>query len=177
MSSSPSHPKPSEATPEALYTRRRQFLAQAGLFVATSTGLGAGLTVLSSLGSADPPAKPKAPPKPKPAPKDTTKRPTELSIELEDGGGHRVRLPLTDFGVIRVPLETYIYRRKGRDKANFSTLAEPVMQTYVVPTAAFSKANPAFDPVTLRTVRLVFDKARVGAILLDDVGLTSLRGR
>ena len=127
--------------------------------------------------AAKPAPKPKAPPKPKPAPKDTTKHPTELSVELEDASGRTARLPLTEFGAIRVPLESYIYRRKGRDKANFSTLAEPVMQTYVVPTAAFSKANPEFDPVTLRTVRLVFDKARVGAILLDDVGLTSLRGR
>jgi hypothetical protein len=124
-------------------------------------------------------AKPAAKPKdaPKPPPKDTTKRPTDLSVELEDGGGRVVRLPLTDFGAVRVPLESYIYRRKGRDKAAFNTLAEPVMQTYVIPTAAFSKANPAFDPVTLRTVRLVFDKARVGAILLDDVGLTSLKER
>lgn len=58
MSSSPSPPKPSEVTPAALYTRRREFLVQAGSFVATSAGLGAGLTVLSSLGSADPPVKP-----------------------------------------------------------------------------------------------------------------------
>jgi len=58
MSSSPSPPKPSEVTPQPLYTRRREFLEQAGLFVATSAGLGAGLTALSSLGSADPPVKP-----------------------------------------------------------------------------------------------------------------------
>ncbi len=127
--------------------------------------------------AAKPAAKPKAPPRPKPAPKDTTKRPTDLSVELEDGAGRTARLPLTDFGVVRVPLESYIYRRKGRDKTAFATLAEPVMQTYVVPAAAFTKANAAFDPSTLRTIRLVFDRAKVGAILLDDVGLTTLRER
>ena len=69
MSSSPSPPKPSEITPEAVYTRRRQFLGQAGLFVATSAGLGAGLTVLSGLGSADPPVSPPERPElPSPAP-------------------------------------------------------------------------------------------------------------
>lgn len=115
--------------------------------------------------------------KPKPAPKDTTKRPTDVSVELEDGEGHNVRLPLSDFGAVRIPLESYIYRRRGRDKTQFPTLAEPVMQTYVIPTAAFAKANSAFNPTTLRTIRLVFDRAKVGAILLDDVGITTIGGR
>ena len=65
MPSSPPHPKPSEVTPQALYSRRREFLEQAGLFVATSAGLGTALTVLSGLGSADPPAEP--PPRPAPS--------------------------------------------------------------------------------------------------------------
>ena len=116
-------------------------------------------------------------PKPKPAPKDTTKRPTDVSVELEDGEGHNVRLPLSNFGAVRIPLESYIYRRRGRDKTQFPTLAEPVMQTYVIPTAAFAKANSAFNPTTLRTIRLVFDRAKVGAILLDDVGITTIGGR
>lgn len=121
-------------------------------------------------------AKPKTPPKPK-VPADTTKHPTDLSVELEDAQGHTVRLPLTEFGAVRVPLDAYIYRRRGRDKTVFPTLAEPVMQTYVLPTASFTKANSAFDPAALRTVRLVFDRAKVGQILLDDVGLTTLPPR
>ncbi len=110
--------------------------------------------------------------KPKSAPKDTTKRPTDLSVELEDNQGRRVRLPLSEFGVVRVPMETYIYRRRGRDKTQFPTLSEPVMQTYVLPATAFTRANAAFDPAALRAIRLVFDRARIGTILLDDVGLT-----
>ncbi|MBL0173599.1 MAG: hypothetical protein IPP90_23510 [Gemmatimonadaceae bacterium] len=122
-----------------------------------------------------PAAKKKAPPKPKPTPKDTTKHPTDVSVELEDAAGHTVRLPLSDFGAVRIPLDAYIYRRRGRDKTQFPTLSEPVMQTYVLPTASFTKANATFDPGTLRTIRLVFDRAKVGAILLDDVGLTTLK--
>jgi hypothetical protein len=118
--------------------------------------------------------KPKEPPKPKAPPADTTKRPVDFSVELEDAQGHTVRLPVSEFGVVRVPLEAYIYRRAGRDKTVFPTLSEPVMQTYVLPTAAFAKANPAFDPTALRNIRLVFDKARVGTILLDDIGITKL---
>jgi dienelactone hydrolase len=116
-------------------------------------------------------AKPKTP-TPKPPPKDTTKRPTDLSVELVDAQGRSARLPLSEFGVVRVPIEAYIYRRRGRDKTAFPTLSEPVMQTYVLPLSAYARANSSFDPSSLRTIRLVFDRARVGTILLDDVGLS-----
>jgi len=127
---------------------------------------------------ADSAKKPAARPAPKPAtpkvkpPKDTT--PPDFSVVLEDGAGRTANLPLSAFGAVRRPLESYIYRRKGRDKTQFPTLAEPVMQTYVVPLAAFTRANSAFDPATLRRVRLVFDRARVGAVMIDDIGLTTV---
>ena len=117
-----------------------------------------------------------AKPAAKKPPADTAKRPADLSVELEDAAGHAVRLPLSAFGAVRIPLDAYIYRRKDRDKTQFPTLAEPVMQTYVLPLATFSAQNRAFDPTTLRVVRLVFDRARVGAIQLDDIGLTTLPG-
>jgi len=34
----------------------------------------------------------------------------------------------------------------------------------------FIQANPAFDPASLRTITLIFDRAREGAVVLDDVG-------
>jgi len=55
---SPRPPPSSEITAPELYARRREFIKSGALFVATSTALGAGLTALSSLGSADPPASP-----------------------------------------------------------------------------------------------------------------------
>jgi dienelactone hydrolase len=119
-----------------------------------------------------PAAKPPARPAVKPA-KDTT--PPDFSIELEDTAGRVVRLPLSQFGAVRMPIESYIYRRKGRDRAAFATLAEPVMQTYVAPLAAFAQANAAFDASALASVRLVFDRKRVGAITVDDIGVTKLR--
>jgi hypothetical protein len=124
--------------------------------------------------AAKPAARPKPPARPKgPPPKDTT--PPDFSVEVEDAGGRMVKLPLSDFGAVRLPLESYIYRRKGRDKTQFPTLAEPVMQTYVLPLEAFARANTSFDPASIRSVRLVFDRVRAGAIMLDDVGFTTLR--
>jgi sulfoxide reductase catalytic subunit YedY len=63
----PARPPPSsEITPPKLYARRREFIKSGALFVGTSAAFGAGLVSLSSLGSADPPAKP--PPLPKAPP-------------------------------------------------------------------------------------------------------------
>jgi sulfoxide reductase catalytic subunit YedY len=66
MARHPPAPKSSEVTPPELYARRREFLRQGALYVATSAGVGLGLSQLSSLGSADPPQKP--PPLPAPLP-------------------------------------------------------------------------------------------------------------
>ena len=100
--------------------------------------------------------------------------PPDFTLELEDSTGTVVRLPVSTFGPVRMPIESYIYRRRGRDKSQFPTLSEPVLQTYVAPLAAFAKANAAFKVDALRTVRLVFDRKPVGAILLDDIGVTRL---
>jgi sulfoxide reductase catalytic subunit YedY len=50
MSQLPKEPPASEITPEALYTRRREFLKNAALFTGTVTAVGAGLTWLTGSG-------------------------------------------------------------------------------------------------------------------------------
>lgn len=99
--------------------------------------------------------------------------PPDFTIELTDNAGNVARLPLSSLGVVRMPIESYIYRRKGRDKSRFPTLSEQVMQTYVAPLSAFSGANSSFQPSLLSNIRFVFDKKPVGAIVLDDIGITS----
>ena len=117
--------------------------------------------------------RPRSAPRPKaPAGRDTV--PPDFTLELEDSTGTVVRLPVSTFGPVRMPIESYVYRRRGRDKSQFPTLSEPVLQTYVAPLAAFVEANAAFKVDALRTVRLVFDRKPVGAILLDDIGVTRL---
>ncbi|MGV3708655.1 MAG: chlorophyllase/cutinase-like alpha/beta fold protein [Gemmatimonas sp.] len=116
--------------------------------------------------------KPKDAPKPKKPAKDST--PPDFSVEAEDAKGQTARVLLSTFGPVRMPIETYIYRRRGRDKAAFATLSEPVGTTYVMPMASFVAANSSFNPAQLRTVRLVFDKGKAGNITLDDVGIAKL---
>jgi dienelactone hydrolase len=115
------------------------------------------------------PKAPKPPAAKKPA-KDTV--PPDFTVEVVDAAGHVARVPLSTFGPVRMPIETYLYRRAGRDKQRFGTLSEPVMQTYRAPLAQFVAANAQFDASTLKEIRLVFDRKRVGAVFLDDIGLS-----
>jgi sulfoxide reductase catalytic subunit YedY len=62
----PPEPKSSEITRPELYARRRELLKTGALYLATSAGVGLGLSRLASLGSADPPRKPPPPPAPLP---------------------------------------------------------------------------------------------------------------
>jgi hypothetical protein len=65
-------------------------------------------------------------------------------------------------------------RREKRDKAQFSTLYEIVLQTYVLPFSDFVAVNPRLDPTRLTTIRFIFDRSVAGTVVLDDVGFSPL---
>ncbi|MEO6221866.1 MAG: hypothetical protein ABIP90_01350 [Vicinamibacterales bacterium] len=117
-----------------------------------------------------PPPKPREPKRPKEEPDQT---PIDLTVELADTAGHVVRLPLSQFGIARRPLDTRLYRRAGRDTQRFSTIFELIPQTFVMPIADFAKTSPEFDPRQLATVRLLFDRTEAGTIVLEHVGLST----
>jgi dienelactone hydrolase len=102
---------------------------------------------------------------------DTT--PVDLSVELVDAAGATARVPLSQFGKPRRPLEITVYRRKGRDKTAFPNPYELVLQTYVMPVKDFTRTG-AFDATRVRTIRLVFDKTRVGQVVVDDIGFSAI---
>jgi hypothetical protein len=115
------------------------------------------------------PKKPKA----KDAKPDTV--PIDLSIEVTDAGGRTATVPLSAYGVVRRPLESYVYRRAGRDKQRFANVYEIVLQTYAIPLADFSRATPGFDPARITRVRWRFDRSIAGTILLDNIGFSNMR--
>ncbi len=117
-----------------------------------------------------PPPKPKEPKRPKEEPDQT---PIDLTVELTDTAGHVVRLPLSQFGIARRPLDTRLYRRQGRDAQRFSTIFELIPQTFVMPIADFAKTSAEFDPRQLATIRLLFDRTEAGTIVLEHVGLST----
>lgn len=104
-------------------------------------------------------------------PKDST--PMDLSVELVDEAGVAVKLPLSRYGAVRRPLESYVYRRSGRDKQRFANVYEVVLQTYTIP---LRDAVPGsqFNPRRLKSVRWVFDRTVAGSVLLDQIGLSRM---
>jgi len=116
------------------------------------------------------PPKPKEPKRPKEEPDQT---PIDMTVELEDTAGHVVRLPLSQFGIARRPLDTHLYRRAGRDTQRFSTIYELIPQTFVMPVADFARTSPEFDPRQIASIRLVFDRTEAGTIVLEHVGLST----
>ena len=104
--------------------------------------------------------------------KDTTT--IDFSVELVDANNVTARLPLTRFGAPRRPLETHVLRRADREQSQFANTYELVLQTYVMPMADFVAASPQFAPDKLKSIRLVFDRALAGTIILDDVGVSAI---
>jgi hypothetical protein len=99
--------------------------------------------------------------------------PIDLTIELADGTGRVARLPLSRFGTPRKPLETRIFRRADRDKQRFTNIYELIPQTFVMPVADFVEASPGFDPSSLASITLRFDRTDAGTVVIEHVGLST----
>jgi dienelactone hydrolase len=101
------------------------------------------------------------------------KPPVDLSVELTDAVGHSAKVPLSRYGAIRRPLEAWIYRRREFDR-RFGAQAELVLQTFTIPFGDFLQANAQLDFGQLAAVRLVFDRATAGTVILDRIGFATM---
>ena len=119
---------------------------------------------------------PKPPKTPKEKKKEPDKTPVELTIELVDADGHAARQPLTRYGIARHPLDSNIYRRRGRDKQRFTNIFELIPQTFLLPLRDFVQVTPEFDPARLATIRLIFDKTVAGTLIIEHIGVTPSPG-
>ncbi|MGH7577016.1 MAG: alpha/beta hydrolase family protein [Longimicrobiales bacterium] len=105
---------------------------------------------------------------------DEEKPPIDLSIEIVDEAGATARLPLSQYGAIRRPLDTWILRRRDRERERFGAHSETVLQTYSIPLEDFLRSTPSLDPTRLKHVRFVFDRATAGTVIIDDVGFANM---
>ncbi len=105
---------------------------------------------------------------------DEEKPPVDLTVEVEDASGQTASVNVRDYGAIRRPLETYVLRRGDLEEQRFADHWEQVLQTYAVPLGDFRAANPRLDLRTLRAVRLVFDRAIAGEVVVDQIGFSAL---
>ena len=97
--------------------------------------------------------------------------PMDLSVEVVDAAGARASLSLGQFGPLRPPLDVRVLRRSDLEASRFPTLYEVVGHGFSVPLDAFVQVNPALDLGSLREIHLVFDRTRVGEVIVSGVGL------
>jgi dienelactone hydrolase len=113
-------------------------------------------------------------PRPDRRDKDEELPPVNFSIELTDAAGVSVALPVSNYGVVRRPLESWVLMRRGIERTRFARQSEIVLQTYSLPLADFRTAAPALDVRRIRTIRFLFDLAVAGTIIVDDIGFAAL---
>lgn len=120
------------------------------------------------------PSEPNAPPAedpnaPAPGP---GKPPIDLTVELVTSNGSVARLPLSHVHPLQPVLKVTFTKWPYWERVRFKSATEPVLQTYEIPLADFTAANPTFDPGRLQQIRFRFDRTRTAVILLDDVSFT-----
>jgi len=125
-------------------------------------------TTADSTKKKQPPPRKKPPPKVKP---DST--PFDLTVEVVDADGRSASTPLSRYGAVRRPLESFVYLRKGRDKQRFANLYELVLQTYTIPLRDFAAGGTA-DLSRIRSVRLRFDRTVAGTVVVDNIGFSHM---
>ena len=105
---------------------------------------------------------------------DEEKPPIDLTVQVEDGEGRLAEVVLSRYGPVRRPLETYVMRRRDQENQRFTDHWEQVLQTYSIPLGDFTNANSSLDLRSLRAVRLVFDRAQAGEVVVDQIGFSDL---
>lgn len=102
---------------------------------------------------------------------DGEKPPLDFTLELESAGGVIVRLPVSRFRSLPLPMESRFTKfSPDTEEGIYGDAWEPTLQTYELPVAAFTAREPAFDPGRLTAVRFLFDRTAEGVLILDGVG-------
>jgi dienelactone hydrolase len=94
--------------------------------------------------------------------------PLNVTIELATDNV-KVSLPLEHFGPMPQPL-TVRFSKIGWLEGLLLNPSELVPHNYELPLDEFVKSNRQFDPLGLKTLTLLFDRSREGAVVLDDIG-------
>ncbi|HSJ10207.1 MAG TPA: hypothetical protein VK928_09845, partial [Longimicrobiales bacterium] len=116
-------------------------------------------------------------PRPRTSPRNDEKKelpPVDFSVEVTDAAGVRAAVPVSSYGAVRRPLESWILMRRDVERTRLPSRSELVLQTYSLPLADFRALAPTLDVRRIRTVRFVFDRAVAGTIVVDDVGFAAL---
>jgi hypothetical protein len=99
-----------------------------------------------------------------------TGQPIDFTIELIDSSGETATLPLSTDAFLQPAIKVPLMVNRFLDPLNPS---ESVFQTFELPFKEFIAANPRFDPTSLQTIRLLFDKTPSGLIIINYISIRS----
>jgi len=100
--------------------------------------------------------------------------PLDVTVEIRDALGRSATLILSDYGVIRPPLQMDILRRRDIEKRDYEQNYEFVLQTFSIPLSDFIEQNSELEIRRLSAIRLVFDATIKGSVIVDDIGISFL---
>jgi dienelactone hydrolase len=100
--------------------------------------------------------------------------PLDVTVEVRDALGRSATLILSDYGVIRPPLQMDILRRRDIEKRDYEQNYEFVLQTFSIPLSDFIEQNSELEIRRLSAIRLVFDATIKGSVIVDDIGISFL---
>ena len=98
---------------------------------------------------------------------DEPKKPLDFSISLKDSTGQVVRFPLSDFSALQREIEPVLW------KMGFltgDTSSEQVFQLFYFPLSDVQKINPNFNPLSIETIKFIFDRSEKGVVVIDNIG-------
>ncbi len=99
----------------------------------------------------------------------------DVLVEIVDAKGEEASLVLSDYGPIRRPLQMDILRRRDLEQQQYEQNYELVLQTFSVPLADFADQNTELDLRRLSDIRLIFEPAMKGSVIIDDIGISFMR--
>ncbi len=110
---------------------------------------------------------------------DETEGPREtpsVEIEVEDTGGEKSRIGLSEQKPIAMPLEVQFLKLAWLNKEAHGRTWEPTLSSYEVPFETLQARNPKLDVTRLAAIRFLFSSERGSVVVLDDVGVSSRSG-
>lgn len=100
--------------------------------------------------------------------REPVQKPLDLTVVVSDANGNSAALALSRFRHIE-PQFAATLRRWGVLRS--IGRSELVLQRFQLPLSEFRGQNPGFDPSSMASITLLFDRSSKGMIVLDDVGV------
>lgn len=92
----------------------------------------------------------------------------DFTIELTDSHGEKTGLPLSHFDYLQPAFKLHLMKSDFLDPLDNR---DSVFQTFEFPMEEFLSNNPRFDPESLQTIRLAFDRTASGTMILDAISI------